>query len=228
MDNSDIYRKSSLGREELKNKNIEMLPREARTLLIMIDGKKTYEHYLTVLDNSKMFLETGGIAPLFELLQAMELIEYVEKEQNPADTLKPAPSQSPIFDTTTSPQASQMQASDALQPEPIEQTVPQSLASTLYNFDKTFDTPKLDKAKSAMGNFFKSKPTGANYRSIKSDVEAFIEENASPQDAWGYLLSLRQCNNEAQLLAFVEKIDGFANDDVSYDMSKFVDAIKNQ
>lgn len=36
MDAKDIYRKSERGREEIKNKNLQMLPREARTLLIIL------------------------------------------------------------------------------------------------------------------------------------------------------------------------------------------------
>ena len=77
MNNSDVFRKSDLGREEIKTQSLGVLPREARTLLIMIDGKKTYQQYLDSLDNSKMFAEFGGIAPLFELLQEFQCIELI-------------------------------------------------------------------------------------------------------------------------------------------------------
>ena len=40
MNSIDVFRKSDLGRKETKTQSLGMLPREARTLLIMIDGKK--------------------------------------------------------------------------------------------------------------------------------------------------------------------------------------------
>ena len=41
MNSSNVFRKSDLGRKEIKTQSLGVLPREARTLLIMIDGKKT-------------------------------------------------------------------------------------------------------------------------------------------------------------------------------------------
>lgn len=40
MNSNDVYQKSNLGREEIRNQTLGVLPREARTLLITIDGKK--------------------------------------------------------------------------------------------------------------------------------------------------------------------------------------------
>ena len=68
MNYGDVFRKSDLGRAEIKSQSLGILPREARTLLIMIDGKRTYQNYLDTLDNSKMFADFGGVGPLFELL----------------------------------------------------------------------------------------------------------------------------------------------------------------
>ncbi|WP_201503314.1 hypothetical protein, partial [Psychrobacter aquimaris] len=75
MNNGDVFQKTDLGREEIKSQSLGILPREARTLLIMIDGKRTYQSYLDTLDHSKMFADFGGIAPLFELLLGLECIE---------------------------------------------------------------------------------------------------------------------------------------------------------
>ena len=64
MNYSDVFQKSDLGREEIKSQSLGILPREARTLLIMIDGKRDYQSYLDTLDDSKMFAGFGGVTPL--------------------------------------------------------------------------------------------------------------------------------------------------------------------
>ena len=214
MNNNDVYQKSDLSREEIKNKNLAILSREARTLLIMIDGKKTYGHYLAMLDNSKIFANNKGIAVLFELLQAMELIEWVDHRQNAAVISEPSLSQSSVSAIENIQQA--------------QSSLPKVSQSSAIEKFKSKSAFKLNKAKSAMGNFFKSPPVGPNYEIIKSDLATFIEEKAPPQDAWGYLLSLKQCNNDAELLAFVEKIQKFTTSELSRGIDKFVDAIKNQ
>ena len=45
MKDGDVFQKTDLGREEIKSQSLGILPREARTLLIMIDGKRTYQSY---------------------------------------------------------------------------------------------------------------------------------------------------------------------------------------
>lgn len=90
MNNNDVFRKSDLGREEIKNQTLGVLPREARTLLIMIDGKKTYQHYLETLNQSKMFIEFGGVEPLFELLVEFQCIELVGQD-NASSQVIPTP-----------------------------------------------------------------------------------------------------------------------------------------
>lgn len=92
MNNSDVFRKSDIGRQEIKNQSLGVLPREARTLLIMIDGKKTYQNYIDSLNTSKMFAEFGGVAPLLELLLDFQCIETVNAvSQVPSSTIdKPA------------------------------------------------------------------------------------------------------------------------------------------
>lgn len=77
MNSHDVFMKTDLGREEIKSQGLGTLPREARTLLIMIDGKRDYQSYLDALDQSKMFAGFGGITSLLELLLTLGYIETV-------------------------------------------------------------------------------------------------------------------------------------------------------
>ncbi|WP_201509038.1 hypothetical protein [Psychrobacter alimentarius] len=77
MNSHDVFVKTDLGRDEIKSQGMGTVPREARTLLIMIDGKRDYQSYLDALDQRKMFAGFGGITSLLELLLTLEYIEIV-------------------------------------------------------------------------------------------------------------------------------------------------------
>lgn len=218
MNNSDVFEKSDLGREEIKAQNQGVLPREARTLLILIDGKKTYERYLATLDKSKIFVETGGVAPLFELLQDLQYIELTEPDNVRASQPPPSLSETQVrVDPRT------------LQSQPVQSQAPQPRSSSKAEFEAEFDsTPSSrdsNKA-SSMGSYFKNKETNINYETIKSDLATYIERNAPAQDAWGYLLSLEQCNDDSQLLALIQKIQNSTSGSLSRGMDKFYKAIQ--
>ena len=77
MNSNDAFRKSNLGLQEIKDQSLGVLPREARTFLILIDSKKTYQRYLDTLDKSKIFIEAGGVEPLLGMLRDLKYIELV-------------------------------------------------------------------------------------------------------------------------------------------------------
>lgn len=80
MNSTDIFQKSDLGRHESKNKSLGVLSQEARTLLIMINGKTPYQKYIDSLDKCNIFSDFGGIKPLFEMFLELGYIELVEQE----------------------------------------------------------------------------------------------------------------------------------------------------
>ena len=206
MNNGDVFQKTDLGREEIKSQSLGILPREARTLLIMIDGKRTYQSYLDTLDHSKMFADFGGIAPLFELLLGLECIEIAG-----------AASQ-----TSTAPQAP-----TASQPQSSSPSFEQSIET---EFDRTFNNKSPNKmaalGKKSLSNIFKTKLSGASYETIKSELANYIEKNAPPVEAWGYLLSLEQCGNSSQLLSLVKEIQTTSGSNLSHGMSEFIKKIQ--
>ncbi len=221
MNHSDVFRKSDIGRDEIKTQSLGVLPREARTLLIMIDGKRTYQNYLDTLDDSKMFAEFGGVAPLFELLLELDCIEVAGSSA--AEEPRPTPP----------PQAVPPTVPVAQPPVPEPSPAPSPQADSQAEFDNTFNNSTSNDNKesakgSILGNLFKSKNTATDYASVKSDLATYIEKNAPAQDAWGYLLDLEQCNTAAQLLVLVQRIQASGDNTLARGMSDFAEKIKTQ
>lgn len=190
-----MFLKSDLGRAEIKSQHLGILPREARTLLIMIDGKRNYRDYLDAFDNSKLFTDFGGVTPIFELLLELEYIEV---------------------DSTT------FKANKSSQSQLISM-------SYTKNSDTTLDgkTPKgmITTGKKSIINIFKTKISDVHYETIKSDLAVYIEKNASPVEAWSYLLVLEQCEDSSQLLRLVQEIQDRSNGILSQGMNDFIKRI---
>ena len=213
MNYGDVFRKSDLGREEIKSQSLGVLPREARTLLIMIDGRRTYQSYLNTLDSSKMFAEFGGITPLFELLLSLECIEIAVAGS--AETEVPTPAQT----TTAVPVITQSQPAVPVFDEKSE-----------IEFNNTFNnkstTNVKESEKKSISSMFKTKPSSANYETIKSDLATYIEKNAPPVEAWGYLLSLEQCGSSTQLLILAKEIQNTDSGNLARGMNDFIKRIQ--
>ena len=230
MNNNDIYRKSDLGREEIKSQNMCVLPREARTLLIMIDGKKTYQNYIDSLNESAMFAEFGGIAPLFELLLEFRCIETSEQ----TDTIVKRQSSTAPMAAPQSRSTSVNAPQTAISLSTLSSQVPQAKSYATFNNEAEFATqfdskgiPKQESSPPPKRGFFARKANEMSYETIKSDLATYIEKNAPSQDAWGYLLSLEQCENATQLLALVQRIQGSTSGDgLARGMDKYQKSLK--
>lgn len=201
MNDSDVFLKTDLGREEIKSQSlgIGILPREARTLLIMIDGKRNYKSYLSTLNHSKMFAGFGGVTPLFELLLELEYIEVLD------DTGRPIQKSVSVHSQTTS----------------------HSSHSTIEAPSDQMRKNRSSKRMKAIGSIFKTKLSAARYETIKSELAAYIERNASAAEAWGYLLLLEQCENSTQLLILVREIQNVSNGNLSLGMNAFIKRIQH-
>ena len=188
MNNNDIYKKSALGREEINNQSLSVLPREARTLLIMIDGKKTYQSYIDALNKSAMFAEFGGIAPLFELLLEFQCIEISEQTDTTAarqNSTIPmtAPQkgseyinerQSGASLSTPSPQTPEVSQISS-QAQPYSNL--NNEADFAIQFDNKFDDNgnlQRDNNAPSKKGFFGRKANEMSYDTIKSDLATYI------------------------------------------------------
>ena len=68
--------------------------------------------------------------------------------------------------------------------------------------------------------------TRPSYKAIKSALAAHIEQNALPEEAWGYLLSLEQCNTPSELLALIQQMQNSSNRQLTNKMAEFAQKIK--
>ena len=197
MNHSSVFQKSELGREEIKHQRLGVLPREARTLLIMIDGKRTYQNYLDALDQSKMFASFGGIKPLFELLFELGCIEMTEQDD-------------PV-------------AASSRSIEPVKSVEPNAKRIE-EEFDQAFNSRPTASVKSR--DIANTQSSGFHYDTLKSELASFIEQKALPEEAWGYLLNVEQCNNSEQLLTLAKNIQHAGSSPLSRGMSDFLKKIK--
>lgn len=212
MNYSDVFQKSDLGREEIQSQSLGILPREARTLLIMIDGKRDYRSYLETLDDSKMFAGFGGVTPLFELLLELEYIEVVGVAPTAirADISPKMPVARPVVPES----------------RPISKSIDTNIET---DFERTFNNNSnkiATSGKSVIGNIFRNKLFKASDETIKSDLATYIEKNAPPVEAWGYLLMLEQCENNSQLSILVQEIQNTSSENLARGMNEFIRRIQ--
>lgn len=220
-----MFRKSDLGREEIKTQSLGVLPREARTLLIMIDGKKTYQHYLDSLDNSKMFAEFGGIAPLFELLQEFHCIELIAEDNASASSQSYETPQSAAPSAVTEQQLPTTPTNEESKASQTPESIQLQSDNNIAEFDATFNN-KPEKTV-PFASYFKRKPPKVDFETLKSELATYIEKNAPSEDAWGYLLTLEQCTDTSQLLALIQKIQGSTSGSLARGVGEFFKKIKS-
>ena len=217
MDNSSVFQRSVLGREKIRDKDLGILPRQARTLLFLIDSEKTYADYFEAFNNNQVFIEAGGIALLFELL---EDLQYIEQIIPPAHHLSEQVTQAAVITPLQTPAMSHSQASssiDADESKNIEGDY-HALNDTIVSLSAN------DKIDSSSGS--NDSNNTLSYDAIRSDLAAFIEKNAPASDAWGYLLSLEKCDNAMQLQALVQSIYSSTIGTLKEGMPKYYQALQ--
>lgn len=241
MNKNDVFQKSELGRAEIRNQHSNLLLKEARNLLIFIDGKKTYQQYTALLDNSQMFAKTGGIAPFFELLIDLGFIELLsagaadahddthegnaldlssfkadDTPNNPvtpsANTAKPAPSDTFSYTIDTSTPDD----SDFATFFDSQSNTHQSNTQSSNSFDNPPNSPASNDS-----NNNKRQSVDVHFESVKSKLATYIEQRAPAQDVWGHMLNLEQCERPAELLGFIQDIQRTDNTELSQDIDAF-------
>lgn len=217
MDNSSVFQRSALGREKIRDKDLGILPRQARTLLFLIDSEKIYADYFEAFNNNQVFIEAGGIALLFELL---EDLQYIEQIIPPAHHLSEqvAVTIQAVTTPRQTPAMSYSQALSSIDSDESEATKHDHLAldDTILSTDD-----KIDSSSGSSNN-----ASTLSYDAIRSDLAAFIEKNAPASDAWGYLLSLEKCDNAMQLQALVQSIYSSTTGTLKAGMPKYYQALQ--
>lgn len=201
-----MFQKSALGREKIKNKELDILPRQARTLLFLIDGESRYDSYLKSLDSSEIFAESGGVAVLFELLQDLQYIEVASSDQGePTETSLLAASETATLSDEDAQRMQNIEVNVAAGFETETETESKELADDeKHYYDKNFN---------------------AGFESKRAELAAYIEQKAPGQEAWVYMLSLEKCDNILQLQALVQHMQSSANDNLANGIQKFYETL---
>ena len=224
MNKNDVFQKSDLGRAEISNQNSNALLREARTLLIFIDGQKTYQQYEALLDKGKMFEGAGGIAPFFELLVDLGYVERVNSGDSYVQDDRDNMQDNATLETND---AIQNKPATALTSERAVTTGVDDLPSTTpldnHEFDRFFtDSPSEPTPTSTdTSSGTKRDSVDINLEAVKSKLATYIEQRASAQDVWGYMLNLEQCETVSALQDFISDIERTDNQQLSQDISEF-------
>jgi len=183
-DKTSVVIKTTAGLSAVKPQNNELLLREARNLLILIDGRKTLEQYQTQLNNMNMFKEVGGVEQYFQLLSDMELIEFSDNEHA----------------VTAS---SQHRQKDSL----LEQSTETSPFSTQSSLDQVEANARDDPLPPEPGEIVSSTMNpGVLQGKIRAKAATLIEQYAGPEQTWGLLMKLESSTSDTELMRFLENL----------------------
>lgn len=74
INDTDVFVRTVLGSKELASRRNAVIPREARTLLIFIDGQKSYEQVAKPLESRNLYKSGGGVRPFMQMLVDLEYV----------------------------------------------------------------------------------------------------------------------------------------------------------
>lgn len=138
------YRRTAAGETELKGADTKILPREARTLLILIDGRQIASHLLNALDKRELFKKVGGSEQFLQLLLDLGFIEPVSRAKISQTHKKRAPSitNSPSRATPSTSKIYEISPTESLTSSfrPIAETQSESLARVVTFLAKEIES----------------------------------------------------------------------------------------
>jgi len=73
--NDDVFIRTELGAQEIDNVSASELPRKARTLLILIDGRKSHAQVTRLLENRAMFKSAGELNSYLKMLMDLNYVK---------------------------------------------------------------------------------------------------------------------------------------------------------
>ncbi|MEO0442280.1 MAG: hypothetical protein AAFZ92_00860 [Pseudomonadota bacterium] len=171
---NDILQKTALGTRELKEQNDPILPREARNILILINGKSSLKEYRASLNKSKVFADAGGIDQYVDLLLSMDYLQI--KSAQPAQS-PPAEKIVPGSDAPT-----------------IEARV---VDLEQHREDKLLDSiANMSSAPPAI-----SQPLSVD--EVRTALAEIIEASSGLDDTWNWLFRLEECTSAVEFVALI-------------------------
>ncbi|MEM7612958.1 MAG: hypothetical protein AAF270_14835 [Pseudomonadota bacterium] len=172
---NDILQKTELGIREIKEQNDPILPREARNILILINGKSSLADYRASLNKSKVFADAGGIDQYVDLLLSMDYLEV--------KPVKPTQSQQPVEEIVLGSDAPTIEARVVNLEQHREDKLLDSIAS-MSNAPPTISQPiSVDEVRTALAEI--------------------IEASSGLTDTWNWLFRLEECTSAVEFVALI-------------------------
>ena len=198
---TDIFEKTPQGVLEVQQQSNTILPREARTLLILINGKNTYADFQSSLRDSAAFKSAGGIDQYIDLLLGLD---YIQKQGSGA----------------ANPQPDQVH----------EEIVLGADAPTVQAQVVSLEQKREDKLLDSISNMVEDKPAISAPLSIdqaRTTLAEIIEKSNGLQDEWQWLFKLEECDSPIEFVALIRGLRA-AGMKSSRDLSKIESQLRRR
>lgn len=234
----EVLAKTAKGYAEMREQSDGILPREARTLLILVNGRDTVNNYRAALNGSKSFEALGGVDQLIALLIDLDYLDLISGDEVTSDAGK----------------AYALADSPATEPEepvdPQEQEIVLSSAPMLGGHEQTQALPPLLDASAArsppqppprlFSNSAERQPPTpmASPRAEPSSLEdeqvdrlrtmlaELFERHPKIEDRWSWMFRLEECRTATDLLDLLDAFRARVTRRIPKEIAKLVAAIQ--
>lgn len=219
----EVLTKTDKGYAEMREQSDGILPREARTLLILINGRDTVSDYREALNGGKAFESLGGVDQLIALLLDLDYLDIIHPnapedpapapasygdafeslssdEESETDEVRVAVGEdivlasAPLFPPSEAPAARPAAAND---PSPVPRQSPPRLFEAPRP-EREPSPPPPPAAAAAAG------AAGERLDQLRALLADLFERHPRVEDRWSWMFRLEECRSAFDLLDLVE------------------------
>ncbi|MEO0973933.1 MAG: hypothetical protein AAFX85_12645 [Pseudomonadota bacterium] len=217
----EVLVKTDKGHVEVKEQADSILPREARTLLILANGRDTVDDYRAALSGSRAFEALGGIDQLITLLLDLEYLAF-EQEPDAQAPLAPeaeddSPPNPPRGSFSEEIVLASTQGDLPVRPPPSD-SAEDDIALAFASGDDTARAhrpPRPPAAPSPAPPLMPPPalpprpardpaPVDLSVEELRASIADLFERHPDLEDRWTWLFRLEECATAEDLLALLE------------------------
>ncbi|MEM9386551.1 MAG: hypothetical protein AAGA68_15950 [Pseudomonadota bacterium] len=237
----EVLAKTQKGYAEMREQSDGILPREARTLLILVNGRDTVSNYRAALNGSKAFESLGGVDQLIALLIDLDYLDLItadvaEGEESETDETTDAPldeysehpnppeediilSSSPVFGPSDQGQAlAQPPLLDTqAPPRPDPPTPPRLFASELQRDQLSAPAPSPRTSPGSLED--------ERVDRLRTMLAELFERHPKIEDRWSWMFRLEECRTAGDLLELVDAFRTRVSRRMPREIAKLVAAV---
>ena len=184
-----VLTKTPKGISEVYEQADDILPREARTLLILINGQMTVDEYRSALGARRAFIVAGGVDQLLQLLLDLDYA-----------TARPLEGTSAVVEEDLSDEEIVLREDITQLSSPVptlSAPVVQEASPTVTVAQETRAAPRPV-----------SRPnTSLSLEALRSALAEMLERDKQIQDSWSWLFQLEKCSEPEDFLFFLDELE---------------------